>query len=432
MKIVMLSTMDRVGGAAIACERLMTSLKKQGIAVKLLVRDKQGADPDVVSVNKTGFDKRINNLRFVYERLVIWLNNLFSKKNLFAVSLGNTGVDVSEHPLVQEADIIHIHWINQGFLSLKGIEKLLRLNKPVIWTMHDMWPCTSICHHAWECNHFTAECGDCFYLRYSGRRDLSAKVWKKKRFLNDSGIYFTTVSRWLEEQVKRSSLTNRIKTVVIPNVLDLNVFYPHQGIEMRRNLKIEDGKKVLVFGATKIDAPLKGLDLLKQALLELCQEEKWKKELALIIFGGVNQKIEEVLSGIDCEVFYLGSIADPEELAVFYSIADITVVPSRYETFGQVIIESMACGTPVVCFGNSGQRDIISHRQDGYLAGSVEDFTRGIRWLLEEADYSEVVVRALEKVKKSYSEEVVARKYIEYYRQILRWKDKFPIETHYN
>lgn len=417
LKVLIVSTAE----LGIAPHRLMRALQKCQIHAQMLVRDKKSADGTVITVNTSVKKKLLNVFRFLGERLVIWSHNGFSRKNLFAVSIANTGNDISHLPEVREADIIHLHWINHGFLSLKDIQKLLTLGKPVVWTLHDMWPCTSICHYARECDHFTRECGCCFYLRYPGVRDLSAKVWKKKSFLNDSGIYFVAVSSWLREQVKRSRLTNHIKTTVIPNVLDLNVFYPRRKAGLRQELKIEEGKKIMVFGAAKIDAPLKGLDLLKQALQELCREEKWKKELAIIIFGGVNQKAEEVLGGIGCEVVYLGAVAEPEKLAGLYSVADVTVVPSRYETFGQVIIESMACGTPVVCFDNSGQRDIISHRQDGYLAafGSVADFTKGIRWLLEEADSSQVAARALEKVKKCYSEEVVARQYIEFYRQIL-------------
>lgn len=421
MKVVLVSTYEQTGGGAVACKRLMKSLRKQGLSVKMLVRVKQSTDPDVVSVSGTRLRKGINYLRFVRERLVIWLNNFFSRRNLFAVSIANTGMDITKLEEVKKADVIHLHWINQGMLSLGDIRKLLALGKPVVWTMHDMWPSTGICHHAGACDHFTRKCGNCFYLRYPGAHDLSARVWKKKAFLNDSGIYFVTVSRWLQQQVKRSSLTNRVKTEVIPNVLDLQLFCPRRESGLKQELKIGEGKKVVVFGAARIDTPLKGLDLLKQVLQELCREEKWKRELIVVIFGDVKGKAEEVLSGIDCGVVYLGRVADPERLADLYSIADVTVMPSRYETFGQVIIESMACGTPVVSFDNSGQRDIISHRQDGYLAvsGSVTDFAKGMKWLLEEANYPEVAARALEKVKRCYSEEVVARQYVEFYRQLL-------------
>lgn len=83
-----------------------------------------------------------------------FLCNHLNRKNLFAVSIANTGTDLLGHPLVEEADIIHLHWINQGFLSLRDIERLVKQNKPIVWTMHDMWPCTGICHHARDCESF--------------------------------------------------------------------------------------------------------------------------------------------------------------------------------------------------------------------------------------------------------------------------------------
>ena len=87
-------------------------------------------------------------------------------------------MDLSGHPLVKDADIIHLHWINQGFLSLKDIEELVKLNKPIVWTMHDMWPCTGICHHARDCEKFQMICESCFFLKSKGK-DLSTSVFDK-------------------------------------------------------------------------------------------------------------------------------------------------------------------------------------------------------------------------------------------------------------
>ena len=423
MKIVMLSTTADCGGAAIACKRLWGALKNTGQAeVKLIVRSATSTEESVYVLDRTCWGKWKNLFHFVWERLVIWCCNCFSRRHLFAVSIANAGTDVSELPDIQQADIIHLHWINQGFLSLKGIRKLLDLGKPVVWTLHDMWPCTSICHYARECDHFTEGCRNCFYLRYPSSHDLSAGVWKKKDFLNDSGIHFVAVSSWLKDQVKRSALTHQVETIVIPNVLDLQLFYPREGTTLKQELNIPVTKKIIVFGATKVDAPLKGFDLLKDALRQLCREQNWKKEWMLLIFGDVHEKAEQVFGDLYCDYLYLGPIADINRLAELYTIADITAVPSHYETFGQVIIESMACGTPVVSFDSSGQTDIISHREDGYLAAykDTKDFAEGIKWLLSEADYRKVAEKARHKVKDHYSEEVVAHQYLNFYQRLLK------------
>lgn len=139
MRVLLINTSERIGGAAIAASRLMESLKNHGIKAKLLVRDKQTDQISVVSLD--------HNWRmvwkFVWERIVIWSANRFNKKNIFAVDIANTGTDITSLPEFQQADVIHLHWINQGMLSLKNIEKILASGKPVVWTMHDMWPCTA-------------------------------------------------------------------------------------------------------------------------------------------------------------------------------------------------------------------------------------------------------------------------------------------------
>ena len=153
MKVLLVNTSERTGGAAVACHRLLDALNKQGIEATMLVRDKQTDNPHVIALRKPFYMK----LCFLWERFVIWANNLFSRKNLFTVSIANTGADITRLPAFKEADIIHLHWVNQGMLSLKDIRKILASGKPVVWTMHDMWPCTAICHHAQRCNRYQTD-----------------------------------------------------------------------------------------------------------------------------------------------------------------------------------------------------------------------------------------------------------------------------------
>lgn len=203
MRVLLINTSERIGGAAIAASRLMESLKNHGIKAKLLVRDKQTDQISVVSLD--------HNWRmvwkFVWERIVIWSANRFNKKNIFAVDIANTGTDITSLPEFQQADVIHLHWINQGMLSLKNIEKILASGKPVVWTMHDMWPCTGICHHARECTHYQQECHNCPFIHGGGgKRDLSYRIFHKKQALyRNRHINFVTCSRWLEERARTSA-----------------------------------------------------------------------------------------------------------------------------------------------------------------------------------------------------------------------------------
>ena len=147
MRVLIINTSERIGGAAVAANRLMEALKNNGIKAKMLVRDKQTDQISVVELQRTWK----NIWRFVWERLVIWKANHFKKNNLFLVDVANTGTDITSLPEFKQADVIHLHWINQGMLSFKDLNKIMISGKPVVWTMHDMWTFTGMCHYAGEC-----------------------------------------------------------------------------------------------------------------------------------------------------------------------------------------------------------------------------------------------------------------------------------------
>lgn len=173
MRVLIINTSERIGGAAIAANRLMEALKGQGIKAKMLVRDKQTDQVTVVPLKKSW--RHI--WQFVWERVVIWKANHFKKHNLFAVDIANMGTDITSLPEFQQADVIHLHWINQGMLSLKDIQKIIDSGKPIVWTMHDMWPITGICHHAQDCTKYQTQCHTCPLLYKGHKHDLSYRVF---------------------------------------------------------------------------------------------------------------------------------------------------------------------------------------------------------------------------------------------------------------
>lgn len=415
MKVVLVSTYERRGGAAIACYRLKEALLKEGVEATFLTAYKTSDDPTVMTPFNTRWKRFKNRCHFYRERLSIFVKNSFSRKNLFSVSTADSGTDISRLPVIQEADVIHLHWVNQGFLSLRNIRQLIRLGKPVVVTMHDMWYCTSICHHARSCDRFTAVCRECPYLQHPGVSDLSYKVWMKKQFIGKSGIAFVCVSRWLARKAEESALLGGCNMAVIPNVIDTKIFYPGNRDEERRRLEIPADRKVIVFGAAKLNDENKGFGLLKQSL----KDSKYCQEIELFLFGKIKND-KTFLHGLPCRVRYLGEIDDPRNLARIYSAADLTVMPSHYETFGQTLAESMACGTPVVAFDSSGQTDIVDHLENGYLAAypSVDDFIRGIDWVLDHTS-PEMKKMCVEKVNRCFSSEVVARQYRDLYAEWL-------------
>ena len=408
MKVIILNTSEKIGGAAIAANRLMNTLNKSGIDAKMLVRDKQTDDPNVVSVNTSFLNKKSNRIRFYWERFIVFIATGFDRKNLFRASIANTGKDVSEHLLIQNADIIHLHWINQGFLSLNDIKKLARLNKPIIWTMHDMWPCTGIYHHTKESP---------FYTNTIGKRILTNKIAKRKSNLYASGKFsFVCCSHWLENEAKKSPLTNPYQITNIPNSIDTAIFKPLEQ-NTRAKLNLPENKHLILFGALNVTDKQKGFDYLIKSLIYL--EEKFPSihaNVELVVFGQVKTEIQSLFN---VPIHAMGYLNNTEQIVQLYNAVDIFATSSLEENLPNTIMESMSCGTPCVGFNIGGIPEMIDHKKNGYVAEycSASDLAEGIRWIIEEADKKQLSEYAQQKVAATYSQQQVASQYIALYEK---------------
>lgn len=384
----------------------------------MLVLHKESQSDLVIPVGKNWQKK----CTFLFERLVIWTNNLFSRKNLFTVSIANTGFNVTRLPAFREADIIHLHWINQGMLSIRNIQEILQSGKPVVWTMHDMWECTAICHHAHTCTLFKNECRDCRFLRFPARNDLAHRVFRKKQelFAHAGQLNIVAVSTWLSSQVRQSTLLKEKPVSVIPNTLSPADFLMMDKASSRKELSLPADKHIILFGAARIDDPIKGVEYLLQALRLLIEKKHFRQEeLHLALFGRVKHP-EKLFAAIPVSYTYFGRISDTSKLSQLYSAADVTVSASFYETFGQTLIEAQACGCVPVSFGNSGQADIIRHKENGFLADylSAESLAEGIRWGVTEAQNTLSKEEMRSRVFEQYSSEVVAKEYLTLYQSL--------------
>lgn len=406
MKVLLISTSECGGGGAIAARRLMDALTANGVNTKMMVRDKQSDDENIIKVG--------NKLPKFLERIAILPHTGFNRSRLWQADIANTGFDVTSTKEFQEADIIHLHWINQGFLSLNVIQKILKSGKPVVWTLHDMWEFTGICHYPNECNKYRTECGDCPLLRNPKRTDLANKIFKKKMALyQGTDARFVAVSGWLANCAKESRLLSGQSVEVIPNVLPLSRFTIKDKQMARKQLGLPEDKIIIAFGAVNIEDKRKGLVFLNQALRLLIERKAFSEEqLHIALFGGL--KRPEILEEIPVAFTYLGYVDGDKELQAIYNSSDVAAIPSLYETFGQTVIEAQACGCTPVTFTGSGQMDIITHKQDGYLADylSAEDFANGLQWAI-----SHPVDKALmrQNVVNNYSENTIALKYIALY-----------------
>lgn len=416
MRVLIINTSERMGGAAIAANRLMDALRNNGIQATMLVRDKQTSQITVIGLNKSLW----KIWQFVWERILIWKANHFTKNNLFAVDIANTGTDITTLPEFKQADIIHLHWINQGMLSLKDIRKILSSGKPVVWTMHDMWPCTGICHHARECNNYHQECQHCPYLYKGGsKKDISNQVFKAKQALYQlATITFITCSQWLKERASQSALLAGHRIIPIPNPINTNLFRPRNQQEARKTLALPTDKKLILFGSVKITDKRKGIDYFVESCKLLAEKyPEMTNELGIVVYGKESEQLKPL---VPFNVYPLNYISNEKELVDVYNAVDLFVTPSLEENLPNTIMEAMACGKPCVGFHVGGIPEMIDHLHNGYVAEyqSAEDFANGIYWALGEGEYQSLSEEARRKVLSSYSESIIAKKYIEVYNKI--------------
>ncbi len=417
MKIAMLNTSDARGGAAVAARRLKESLAEAGVEVTTIVREKMTDDPNVISLDDSWLRRKINRFRFLWERGVIFLNNGFTRRDLFTVSIADTGIDVSKRPEIQSADIIHLHWINQGFLSLRSLKKLLALGKPIVWTLHDMWPATGICHYAWTCERYQTACGTCPFLHSRRKNDLARRIQSKKKKTYNAGLQLITVSEWLAGKCRESALTAHLPVQVIPNALDTDLFSPGDRAETRRTLGIPAGKKVLVMGAARIDDPVKGFIPLKNALGKL--PETLRMECLLVLFGALRD--ETLLNDFPVAVDWRGPISDAQTLRDLYRAGDVFLAPSLEDNLPNTVMEALSCGTPVAGFHTGGIPELVDHGQNGRLAprGDTDALARGIEWVLSHPAPAALSANARQKVLDRFTTDRVSAQYLALYRSLL-------------
>lgn len=415
MRILIVNTSERTGGAAVAANRLMDALNNHGVKAKMLVRDKQTDALTVISLPPSWK----LHWNFLWERFCVWWHLRCRRQHLFDIDIANTGTDITKLREFKEADVIHLHWINQGMLSLKDIHKILKSGKRVVWTMHDIWPATAICHLTLDCRKFETECQQCRLLPNARfQQDLSAQVWKQKqRILENGRITFVACSQWLAGEAQKSALLHGQHITSIPNPIDTRLYHPIDQYLVRKELGLPIDQRLILFVSQRATNPYKGMQYLTEACqLMVSQHPEMRENTAVVILGG---HAEEVTTPIPLKSYPMGYVNDEYHIVKVYNAADVFVLPSLSENLPNTIMEAMACGIPCVGFHIGGIPEEIDHLENGYVAAyrDAADLAKGIRWTLDEASKEEIKRACLRKIARSYSQQSVAQRYIEVYEQ---------------
>ena len=356
--------------------------------------------------------------RFVAERLY-FLPAERDRSVRFQFSPAAFGANLNFHPAIQQADILHLHWINFGFLSLDGLRSLFDLGKPIVWTLHDQWAFTGGCHYSRGCDHFLTHCGQCPYLKKPGEQDLSYRVFEKKKHVFDNvNIHFTPPSRWLSDEGIRSKLLRSFPFTIIPYAIDQDTFRPIDGVEANARLELPEAETArILFGSASVTDARKGFRYFAEALTLLHQQHPNLTPEILVFGKGHSYLFDELPYPIQ----HLGLLTTEEEIVAAYNAADVMVVPSLEDNLPNTVIESLACGTPVVGFRTGGIPEMIDHQQNGYLAtvGSAQELADGLAFVLTHSNPNILRQNARESAETRFSEAVVARQHIELYRQLM-------------
>jgi glycosyltransferase involved in cell wall biosynthesis len=393
IRVAMLNRYDRKGGAAIAGYRLAEALRHAGADVRLFVRGKTTRDDWVIDVG--GMPPKWDLL---LEKVVVRIHERKREWN-FGFGYMNRGVNFSTEP----ADVVHIHWPHHGLLSLEG---LARLPDPVVWTLHDMWALTGGCHYVGQCEKYHVRCDACPQLR-GKTGDLAARQWEnKRRLFAGKRIVFVACSRWLAAEARRSALLQNADVRSIPNAIDTEIFCPGDKTAARRRWGLSPQAYVVLFASARIDDPRKGFAYLEKAIQG--------KKVVLAIMG---ESKTTPPPGALC----LGKVSGEAALAEVYRAADVLAAPSLEDNLPNTVMEAAACGVPAVGFDVGGVSELIDDGRTGFVVPVRDD--KALAAALDALAHPELRSRfsaaARQKVLDEFAYPVVARRYLELYRETL-------------
>ncbi len=424
MKIVHLSVSDLQGGAGRAAYRLHRSVLAARIDGRMLVQNKLTDDSTVDPIYTNPLTNIISKILPYLDRSLLTLYKNRYKDAVWHPAWLNFW-PVERHRRIREADAVTLYWICDGLLGVKTIGKLLKLKKPVIWRLSDMWPFTGGCHYSGTCDRYEINCGKCPQLGSTSEYDLSRWVFNRKKnwwkAQDFSSLMVVCPSKWIAQYAKRSLLFRDIRIKIIPTGVDTKIFKPVDKSLARKMLNLPQDKSLILFGADKaFKVVRKGSHLLKDALKEVAKGFPHMEDIAEIVIYGSWREFDD--RSLPFKVHALGQFINDASLPAVYSACDVFVSPSTEDNLPNTVIEALACGIPSVAFNIGGLPELIDHRSNGYLAKplDIRDLAEGIFWVIQETQNSRSLSQhAREKAENVFNIDRIARQYKALYEELL-------------
>lgn len=418
------STYDTRGGAGIAATRLHLALRKAGAKSSQLVRFKAGTDPHTYVADALEMEAADDSIiaqviqsEYIDKRRTPVSNTLFS--------LGYPGIDPTSHPILAHSDIVNLHWVN-SFLSIESIGAVLAKGIPVVWTLHDQHAFTGGCHYSAGCQRFTEGCSGCPQLVSDSRGLISARLRDRiDLFSGARRPLIVTPSEWMRRCVLKSAVFRNAEVVTVANSVPLDKFTPGSRQDARRALGVNEAAQCILFGAENHSENRKGFAVLMAALRTGLMDSKVEQKLRQITILCFGEPAEELMqSGL--HIFSLGKIDDEARLRLAYVAADLFVLPSLEDNLPNTLLESLACGTPVLAFSVGGIPEAVQHGETGWLVpeGNTDEFGHALVHLLGDPERLQVwSMAARVAAEKFFSPSVQAQKYLDIYGNFVRSKN---------
>lgn len=433
MKILHVNASDIGGGAARAAYRIHRSLVEHddvhGLQSKMRVISRLSDDLTVIGGQPAG---QRGLWRRLQPRLSQQSRRGFRTANptLHSIAWPATGLgrELQQRHHNGQADLIHLHWLGDGTLS---IEEIGHLPMPLVWTLHDQWAFCGAEHYTWPPQPGESVSSDeRFALGYPTNShpshesgpDLNRQTWQRKLRAWKRPMHIVCPSTWLANCARRSALMHSWPISVIPSPIDLLTWAPCDQAQARALLAMPPDRPLVLFGAVGGTAdPRKGADLLIEALQILRPQVAGTplEQLELVVFG---QSRPAQPPALGFPIHYSGRMHDDLSLRLLYAAADVFVIPSLQDNLPNTGLEAHACGTPVVAFRTGGLVDIVDDRITGALAEPFDpaSLAAAIRWVLEDRQrQSQLCAAARSRAERLWDPAQIAGLYADVFREAL-------------
>lgn len=422
-----------IGGAGIAARRIHQALRRNDIQSTMLVMIKKSEDPSIIQIpatcagtTDTSFSDNDTTSFRVIQNQRRWQNikRIYPNHETDMRYFSDVFSDIELHfcKEVQDAEVINIHWV-AGMINYDDLPFAFA-DKPIFWTLHDMNPFTGGCHYNNDCMNYLTKCGKCPQLGSEDEQDITRNSFlTKERAIRNLDLNIITPSYWLGGCSQNSNMLGNFPHHVVHNCLPLETFKPLPQAVIREKYKLHKDTFIVLAGTVSFQDKRKGFKYLLQALHKL-RISDLTKPITLVLYGLLEGDPPDLPNGIN--LLSLGYISDTEKMVEAYNLADVFTIPSLEDNLPNVVIEAMACGTPVIGFRTGGIPDMIRHKKNGYLVEQkdIDGLVEGIKWVLSQDQEKRGKTREYcrQWVLETFSEKVIAEQYFKLFEQAVQKK----------